>query len=463
LTGPLPNQATFLVPVSRGDYLVEILDPTGCSIPDKTTYTVDQKFEVQFSVPAVVEGCVSYTFTPSGPKPLNYTVTGPSSAPITAQADGTFLLTLAGNYTVLGVDPAGIDCPKVLPMTVNLSPALDFEVSPPIVDCLTGIRFEAILKNADPADVIFLWRDDLGIIVGRRQEFVPSRSGNFTLEVQPAAGGLCPTKQLPFAATILPARLAVSLDAQPFCVDQTTTTIEVKANLATVDSFEWFLVTGGTRTRLPALTSNLIEVSQEGTYEVLLRSSVGCELGRANVVVVKSQLVPPILPTEPLLICAVEGKTATLDPGSYASYSWILDGEEVSNTPTFSPEKGGTYTLRVGDALGCEWEGTFTVVEDCNLKVVFPNGMVLGDPSRNFILYANEYIDDIDVFIYNRWGELIFYCEHEILEPKQPFCPWDGLVNGKLVPTGTYVAVVRFTSRAQNLTQTETKAITIIQ
>jgi hypothetical protein len=463
LTGPLPNQATFLVPVSRGDYLVEILDPTGCSIPDKTTYTVDQKFEVQFSVPAVVEGCVSYTFTPSGPKPLNYTVTGPTSAPITAQADGTFLLTLAGNYTVLGVDPAGIDCPKVLPMTVNLSPALDFEVSPPIVDCLTGIRFEAILKNADPADVIFLWRDDLGIIVGRRPEFVPSRSGNYTLEVQPAAGGLCPTKQLPFAATILPARLAVSLDAQPFCVDQTTTTIEVKANLATVDSFEWFLVTGGTRTRLPALTSNLIEVSQEGTYEVLLRSSVGCELGRANVVVVKSQLVPPILPTEPLLICAVEGKTATLDPGSYASYSWILDGEEVSNTPTFSPEKGGTYTLRVGDALGCEWEGTFTVVEDCNLKVVFPNGMVLGDPSRNFILYANEYIDDIDVFIYNRWGELIFYCEHEILEPKQPFCPWDGLVNGKLVPTGTYVAVVRFTSRAQNLTQTETKAITIIQ
>jgi len=235
-------------------------------------------------------------------------------------------------------------------MTVNLSPALDFEVSPPIVDCLTGIRFEAILKNAAPADVIFLWRDELGIIVGRRQEFVPSRSGNFTLEVQPAAGGLCPTKQLPFAATILPARLAVSLDAQPFCVDQTTTTIEVKANLATVDSFEWFLVTGGTRTRLPALTSNLIEVSQEGTYEVLLRSSVGCELGRANVVVVKSQLVPPILPTEPLLICAVEGKTATLDPGSYASYSWILDGEEVSNTPTFSPEKGGTYTLRVGDA-----------------------------------------------------------------------------------------------------------------
>lgn len=79
-------------------------------------------------------------------------------------------------------------------MTVNLSQALDFEVSPPIVDCLTGIRFEAILKNAAPTDVNFLWRDDLGIIVGRRQEFVPSRSGTYTLEVQPTSGGLCPTK-----------------------------------------------------------------------------------------------------------------------------------------------------------------------------------------------------------------------------------------------------------------------------
>jgi hypothetical protein len=393
---------------------------------------------------------------------LTYTITGPSGT-IAKAPDGSYLITQSGNYTVLGEDPAGLDCPKILPMTVNLSPALDFEVSPPIVDCLTGIRFEAILKNAAPADVIFLWRDDLGIIVGRRQEFNPSRSGNYTLEVQPASGGLCPTKKIPFTATILPQRLTVSLDASPFCVDQTTTSIEVKAALATVDSFEWFLVNGGTRSRLPQYTTNRIEVDQEGTYEVILRSDQGCELGRANVVVVKSKLIPPVLPTEPLVICAVEGKKATLDPGPYASYSWILDGKEVSQDPTFSPEKGGTYTLRVGDVLGCEWEGTFTVEEDCRLKVVFPSGMVLNDPSRNFILYVNEYIDEVDVFIYNRWGELIFYCEQDTMEPNKPFCPWDGLVNGKLVPTGTYVAVVRFTSRAQGLTQTETKAITIIQ
>lgn len=78
-------------------------------------------------------------------------------------------------------------------------------------------------------------------------------------------------------------------------------------------------------------------------------------------------------------------------------------------------------------------------------------------------MYANEYIDEVDVFIYNRWGELIFFCEHENLAPLQPFCPWDGLVDGKLVPSGTYAVVVRLTSSVQNLTQTETKALVIIQ
>ena len=462
-SGSLPNSSTFFVPVPNGVYLIELEDGSGCAVPDPQLYVVNQKFEVEFSVPAVVEGCVSFTFSPTGPKPLNYTLTAPGGTTISPATDGSFLLTESGNYALLGEDPTGQDCPKVLSMEVNLSPALDFDVSGPLVDCLTGIRYEAILNNAVPADVIFLWKDELGIIVGRRQEFVPSRSGNYTLEVLPASGGACPTNKLAFTAEILEDPLAVRLDASPFCVDQEFTTLEVIANLSTVAEFEWFLVTGGTRTRLPAFTTNSIEVDKEGTYEVLLRSSNGCELGRANTVVVKSRLTPALLPTDPIVICAVEGKTVTLDPGTYASYSWILDGEEISQDPTFSPEKGGTYTLRVGDILGCFWEGTFSVIEDCRLKIVFPSALVLNDPNRNFILYANEYIDEVDVFIYNRWGELIFFCEHENLAPLQPFCPWDGLVDGKLVPSGTYAVVVRLTSSVQNLTQTETKALVIIQ
>jgi large repetitive protein len=463
-TGALPNQANFGVEVPFGDYLVEVLDQFGCSVPDDQVYTIDQKFDVNFSVPSTATACGSLVFAPTGPMPLNYTARNASGTVFTPDASGNFTFSQSGVYTIVGQDPTGVDCPREIQMNVTITQPLDFELAGPFVDCQTGIRYEAILNNAVPADVIFLWKDELGVIVGRRQTFVPSRAGNYTLEVQPAAGGLCPTDKIPFAAELLDEPVQVELEVVPFCVGQTSTTLAVEANLSTVAEIEWYRVQGGTRTRIFAF-DNLpaVEVSQEGTYEVLLRSQFGCELGRANGVVVKSTIIPPVLPQGDITICAIEGVTTSIAPGTYDNYSWRLNGQEVSQDAIFTPTLPGNYELVVSDNLGCEYRGTFTVLEDCRLRVSYPSGVVLGDPNRNFILYANEFIDEVDVFIYNRWGELIFFCEHENLEPRQPFCPWDGVVNGKTVPNGTYAVVVKFTSREQNITQSETKAITIIQ
>ncbi len=463
-TGPLPGQASFDVQVPYGDYLVEVQDQFGCSITDPQVYTIAQKFEVLFSVPTSVTACESFIFTPSGPEPLTYTATNAGGTIISADPDGNFTFTQSGVYTIQGEDPAGVDCPREIEMNVVITQPLDYDLSGPIVDCQTGIRYEAILNNADPGDVIFLWKDDLGVIVGRRQSFVPSRDGDYTLEVQPVVGGLCPTNEIPFTAEILTDSVTVSLDVVPFCVEQTSTTITVVADLSEVSEIEWYSVIGGTRTRIFEFDNlPIIDVSQEGTYEALLRNQFGCELGRANGVVAKSTIIPPVVPLEEITICAIEGVTTSIAPGDYDNYSWILNGEEVSQDAIFTPTLPGTYELRVSDNLGCEYVATFVVNEDCRLRIIYPNGVVLNDPNRGFILYANEYIDEIEVFIFNRWGELIFYCEHENLEPRQPFCPWDGIVNGNFVPNGTYAVVVKFTSEAQNKTETETKAITIIQ
>jgi large repetitive protein len=462
-SGPLPNSVSFNVEVPYGDYLVEVIDQSGCSIPDPTVYSIAQKFEVVFSVPSNVTACESFTFAPTGPKALNYTLTNSTGVVIAPDSNGNFTLTQSGSYTVRGEDPTGVDCPKELPMQVTLTQPIAFSLAGPLVDCQAGIRYEAVLASADPADVIFLWKDDLGVIVGRRQTFVPSRNGNYTLEVQPATGGLCQGIQIPFTAEVLAEPLLVNLDVTPFCIEQTSTTLIVDADLSKVGSIEWFSVSGGVKTRIPSFDDfPIVEVSKEGSYEVLLRSALGCELGRASGVVVKSTIIPPVVPVE-FTICALEGVTTSINPGAYDNYSWRLDGKEVSTEGIFKPTLPGVYELVVSDNLGCEYTATFTVLEDCQLKIIYPTGVVLGDPNRNFILYANEYIDEVEVYVFNRWGELIFYCEHENLEPKQPFCPWDGTSSGKQVPNGTYAVVVKFTSRDQNITIKETKAITIIQ
>lgn len=468
ITGPLPNQPTWTVDVPHGEYEVYILfqpDPTmpGCPVTLPDPVEILEKFEVVFSVPTDLTACESFTFTPTGPDPLTFIATNSSGSVISADSDGNFTFTQTDIYTIRGEDPSGIDCPREIEMNVTITQPLDYELSGPIVDCQTGIRYEAVLNNALPADVVFLWKDDLGVIVGRRQTFVPSREGNYTLEVQPVNGGLCPTSEIPFIAEILADAVPVSLDVVPFCLGQTSTTITVVADLTDVAEIEWYSVVGGTRTRIFAFDNlPIIEVTQEGTYEALLRSQFGCDLGRANGVVAKSTIIPPVVPVE-FTICAIEGVTTSVNPGIYDNYSWLLNGVEVSQDAIFTPTLPGNYELRVSDNLGCEYIATFLVNEDCRLRISYPNGVVLNDPNRGFILYANEFIDYVEVFIFNRWGELIFYCDHENVEPRQPFCPWDGVVNGKFVPNGTYAVVVKFTSQAQNITQKETKAITIIQ
>lgn len=463
-TGPLPGQIDFDVQVPYGDYQVEVQDQFGCSITDPMVYTIAQKFEVVFSVPTNVTACESFIFAPVGPNPLNYTARNSGGTAILPDNQGNFTFTQSGLYTIRGEDPAGFDCPLEIEMNVTVTTPIDFQLGGPVIDCQTGIRYEAILNNAIPADVIFIWRDDLGVIVGRRQTFTPSRAGDYTLEVQPLSGGLCPVNKIPFTAVILDPRIDVSLDIVPFCVDQTRTTITVDADLTNVTAIEWFFVVGGTKTRIPAFDgSPIIDVDQEGIYEVLLRNAAGCELGRASDAVIKSTIIAPVVPQGEIIICAIEGVNTSIAPGIYDNYSWILNGTEVSQDAIFTPSLPGNYELRVSDNLGCEYVATFVVTEDCRLRISYPNGVVLNDPNRGFILYANEFIDEVEVFIFNRWGELIFYCDHQNVEPRQPFCPWDGIVNGKFVPNGTYAVVVRFTSNAQNITQSETKAITIIQ
>lgn len=461
--GSFASTSQFDFAVPHGDYAIEIQDPSGCAVPDPTIYTIAQKFEVVFSVPSELTACGSFTFTPTSPDDLDYTLTNSAGTVVFPDTAGEFTITQSDTYTVRGEDPTGADCPREETIVADITTGIDFEVSAPIIDCQVGVQYEAILHNTNPADVLFLWKNDQGIIVGRRQTFVPSRAGDYTLEVQPVAGGLCPTDKKPFSAEGIFQRVEVNLDIAPYCLEQTGTTITVDADLTNVADIEWYSVTNGTRTRIDAFDGlPIIELTQEGTYEVLLRSSVGCELGRANGVVSKSTIVPPIVPAG-FTICAIEGVTQSIAPGTYDNYSWKLNGVEVSQDSVFTPTEGGVYELTVSDNLGCEYSTSIDVVEDCSLKIVFPNGVVLNDPNRNFILYANDYIDDVEVYIYNRWGELIFYCEHENIEPNQPFCPWDGQVRGEFVPNGTFAVVVKFTSENQNKTEKLTKAITVIQ
>lgn len=227
-----------------------------------------------------------------------------------------------------------------------------------------------------------------------------------------------------------------------------TTEIIAEADFSQVDSIAWFYQVGSASTQISGARDSVLVVDRPGIYEIRLISASGCILGTETIDIPFSDATPPQL--EDLYeICRATGNLVSLDVGVWASYEWYLDESLVSEASEFIPEVAGNYELIVRDDAGCEFLLDFTVNEICEVDVRFPNALRPGDPSRNFVIYTQGEIDNLQVYIYNRWGELVYFCEEENVAENVSVCSWDGIVNGTKVPIGTYPVIVKFTNEEQ--------------
>jgi hypothetical protein len=452
------------IPLQDGTYSLTLIDLVDCAFPDPVSYIIDNAEQVEFSVPTNVTACGLYILVPRPVDELNYEVTGPNGQLINPDQDGGYLFEFTGVYTVRGFDPDGILCPSELSLIeVVINSPIDFSLTDPIVDCDLGVSYQAVLFGFDPNNANFLWRNSAGDIVGRNQVFFPTIAGIYSIEVQPRSGGLCPEKIIEFEVEEFLEDLEMTVAAQQFCVGDTFANISIEADLTNVDLIQWYSVFGSTRTLIPEFTDQeTVTVFDIGVFEVVLLSVYGCELAKEQVQISRSVIVPPVLAPS-YTICAVENITVQLSAGTYDFYSWKLEGNEVSTDSVFVPTLPGGYLLTVSDNLGCEITVSFEVVEDCAMRVIFPDAIVPSKPDKHFLVYTNDFVDELEVFIFNRWGELIFYCEQKNINSDTFVCSWDGSVNGTYVPIGVYPVVVNFKSTKQNVTNKITKSILVIE
>jgi len=145
-------------------------------------------------------------------------------------------------------------------------------------------------------------------------------------------------------------------------------------------------------------------------------------------------------------------RQATLDPGTFQSYEWFKDGVSLGETtPTITVNEGGKYSVKIVNNFGCPSDDQSEVVENCDPVIVGPNAFrpsssvtVGGDPVNQSFRLFTFFIDDdgFDIFIYNRWGEMIYHSTQRDFR-------WNGGYNnnvGQLAPAGTYTYVVRYKS-----------------
>ena len=125
-----------------------------------------------------------------------------------------------------------------------------------------------------------------------------------------------------------------------------------------------------------------------------------------------------------------------------SNYQWDFGDGNYSALihPNNTYDEPGVYyiTLIAMDDKGC----LDTITKPINIEeewyVYVPNTFTPdGDRSNNDFRISTVGIKEIEIKVYNRWGELIF----EAFDPK---FIWDGSYNGKIVNDGTYAYKINF-------------------
>lgn len=190
--------------------------------------------------------------------------------------------------------------------------------------------------------------------------------------------------------------------------------------------------------------SILVSPEEDETFEVNIVNVAGCSLD-TMVTIQLFNFVPPLdITTDKDTVR--EGETAQLmatENGGYI-YQWqfdpTLDQLDIAD-PIASPVETTTYVLDIRDQNGCLNQAFITIVvfnPACLPPFVYvPNAFTPNGDGRNDVFKVfGDPIDEMELIIYDRWGEKVF-------ESNQKDNGWDGSFRGKALSPDVYAYYVK--------------------
>jgi gliding motility-associated-like protein len=174
------------------------------------------------------------------------------------------------------------------------------------------------------------------------------------------------------------------------------------------------------------------------TYTAVVFFEDGCMV-MDSVIVEVSDLDRFVATADPDTIFFGESTTLTATFEEGATYQWepsdVLESPN-SNTTVAIPDQTTTFTVTITDAGGCMTTKQVTVVVimvQCEPPFVFlPNAFSPnGDNENDELFVRGKYIEEMDFFVYDRWGQLVF-------ESHNPNDGWDGSFKGKTLAPDVY-------------------------
>ncbi len=231
-------------------------------------------------------------------------------------------------------------------------------------------------------------------------------------------------------------------DSVCYSSDTTTVTVSLQAGMA-IDLGPDQVICDGNSTILDAgvagltyswntqATTQTIVADTAGTYAVVVSDGV-CEATDT----VHVQIAPGMDMGYVDELCV--GQLLTLDPGVPAqSYLWNTG----ATTQQIQVMVGGEYIFTLVDDFGCTRVDTITVIQsESSIEVFAPNAFTPNGDGVNDIWYpVGSGMEDFELQIFTRWGELIFTSNSIDVG-------WDGTFKGRGTQNGVYVYKMWYTN-----------------
>ncbi len=134
--------------------------------------------------------------------------------------------------------------------------------------------------------------------------------------------------------------------------------------------------------------------------------------------------------------------------GSGGTFTWYTDAAlsnqfEVGPTATPNQVNGTTVYYVTQTINGCTGPANTVTIIIENCEIIVPTAFTPdGDNANDIweIIGLDEIYKDNQVFVYNRWGGLIYQSE----KGKYSMDPWDGTYNGEKMPVASYYYIIDF-------------------
>lgn len=425
LTLPGLNTGTLFVQVSDNA-------PPNCVETEQITINPDP--EPTFTFDAIQEICGTQgnvLVTDGSGGAATYTWTGPGI--VGANTGTTITVDQPGVYRVTADQGAGF-CPR----TENIQ--VDFNGDPAVNVVVNGDPCEGMVTlvanvTAGSGSYIFNWNDG-----GGAMQRTVTTSGTYNVTVTDQFTG-CEITSGDTNVEIQP-EFTVDMTLEPDCDNNGTVLAIATTNYYNPSvTYEWRDASG----TVLADTDSILAVTQSGRYTVTATNESGtCMATDAlDIAVVPINPEDLILPSRASFCTGdVSDPTVDLDPGIFNTYEWRLlpDPAIISTDQVLNVSTAGTYEVTIYNGFTCVTDRV-EVVEDCRPVIFAPNAFSPNGNGINdeFFVFPNDYVDQFEILIYSRWGELVYTSKNQDFQ-------WNGIYKGALLPPGTYAYILLFSS-----------------